>query len=340
MFKMEKNKPKTKLVIILILLVVAFVLMILLSFVIVVDNIMGNVVQIYETASPSVAAEPYLNEIVFEDANLRRKSVSIVSECESGNKECQVNEIYKHVVKNYNYYSDPRKEEFIQSPYETIDIGGGDCEDLTILLNSLLENIGIRTYLVLTENHAYSLACGIDINDLQKEIMSSLDEEEIADEIISLEANTAKYYGWEGEEVKIPVEIVYSIDSDEPIDVHVVPSSESLELWSEGESYIYYPSCSGNNLYRSSGSCKMDRLGGILIINENIDSAVVNVNIKIKYSTINLENFSTKYYTINSEQCIILDPSAGQYSYPGYESNTQGEKRAIDPLTKEYIILN
>ena len=47
------------------------------------------------------------------------------------------------------------------------EIGGGDCEDLTILLNSYLENLGIETYLVLTDNHAYTLACDIDPKKLK-----------------------------------------------------------------------------------------------------------------------------------------------------------------------------
>ena len=86
-------------------------------------------------------AAPYTNKIVFDDINLRTQAASIVSGCPSGDKECQINKLYRYVIENYDYYSDPRSGEFIQSPSETMKVKGGDCEDLTILLNSLLEFI-------------------------------------------------------------------------------------------------------------------------------------------------------------------------------------------------------
>jgi len=78
-----------------------------------------------------IRAEPYMNEIIFEDMTLRAQASSVVSECPSGDRECQINELYRFVIDDFSYYSDPRKEEFIQTPYETLDIHGGDCEDLT-----------------------------------------------------------------------------------------------------------------------------------------------------------------------------------------------------------------
>lgn len=86
-------------------------------------------------------AAPYINKIVFDDINLRTQAASIVRGCPSSDKECQINKLYRYVIENYDYYSDPRSGEFIQSPSETMKIKGGDCEDLTILLNSLLEFI-------------------------------------------------------------------------------------------------------------------------------------------------------------------------------------------------------
>ena len=61
-------------------------------------------------------AEPYISKIVFEDINLRAQAASIASGCPSGDKECQINKLYRYVVENYDYYSDPRSSEFIQSP--------------------------------------------------------------------------------------------------------------------------------------------------------------------------------------------------------------------------------
>jgi len=113
----------------------------------------------------------YFDKILFEDIQLRKYAVSIVENCSSGDRECQTIEIYSYVVKHYKYYDDPRFRDFIQSTEETIQLEGGDCEDLTILLNSLLENIGIKTYMVVTENHVYSLACNLNKQKLSNEIL-------------------------------------------------------------------------------------------------------------------------------------------------------------------------
>lgn len=132
-------------------------------------------------------AKPYLDEIVSDNIELRSYANSIVSDCQD--KECQINSIYRYIVENFNYLSDPVGVELIQTPQETIDIGGGDCEDLSILFISLLENIGIKAYLVLTDNHAYALAVDVDTDNLWKYIEQSFiefAEKEWGDEIRAL----------------------------------------------------------------------------------------------------------------------------------------------------------
>ena len=286
-------------------------------------------------------AEPYLCEIVTEDINLRTQAASIVSGCPSVDKECQLNELYRYVVENYDYYSDPRAREYIQSPQDTMKIKGGDCEDLTILLSSLLENLGIKTYLVLTEDHAYCLACGVNVGHLQEEIISSFNKEvTLCDETISLKPHAATYRGSDGKQSEYPLEVKYSIDSSGPVDIHVVPSSESLTLWSQGESYTYYPACSKEHVYRSSGGCLIDRRGGIIVINDNSNSVAVDIKLDVIYLVLDADTFSTSYYPINGEKCVILELTLGEDGYPGYDTNIVGEKVAIDPITKEYQYLN
>ena len=144
----------------------------------------------------------YYEKILFEDIQLREYAVSMVDTCTSGDKECQATEIYSYVVKNYNYYDDPRFRDFIQSVEETITLKGGDCEDLTILLNSLLENIGIKTYMVVTENHVYSLACGLDeqmpfegLNDDRVMKWYTVDNEQCV--VLDATAGSNSYVGYE-----------------------------------------------------------------------------------------------------------------------------------------------
>ena len=285
-------------------------------------------------------AEPCISKIVFDDINLRAQAASIASGCPSGDKECQINKLYRYVVENYDYYSDPRSSEFIQSPSETMKIKGGDCEDLTILLSSLLENLGIKTYIVLTEDHVYCLACDVNIDHLQEEIFFSLNKEETwGDETISVGPLAARYYGGDGEQLEYSFEIKYSIDSSDPVDIVVVPSSESLALWSQGESYTYYPACSKEGVYRTSGSCLMDRIGGIMIINYNEHRVAVDIKLDVVYLALDVDTFSIFYYSTNGAKCVILEPALGEYGYPGYDTNIVGEKVAIDPISKEYHYL-
>ncbi len=57
--------------------------------------------------------------------------------------------IFNSFIKNLTYTADPRATaEFVQYPEQTIDIKGGDCDDLSVCYASLLESIGIETALV------------------------------------------------------------------------------------------------------------------------------------------------------------------------------------------------
>lgn len=311
-------------------------------------------------------AKPYISKIAFEDINLRSRAASIVSSCPSGDKECQVNKLYRYVINNYNYYSDPRSREFIQSPAETMDIKGGDCEDLTILLNSLLENLGIKTYLVFTENHAYSLACGIDTDNLWKYIQESIITQFSKDfgqngdinvivengnlyvvdqksQAFALRAGNIWYYGGDGSKFTSPIKymnIKYEISSSRPLTIYVVPSRTDYELMSQGKTFTHYPSCQNQNVLRISDSCDaLTNRGGLIIENNNWYDATVDLDLKFYfyYSSYELiKDQKISYYQINNQDCIVLDSTVGEYGYPGYDAKLEGEKIAIDPVTKEY----
>ena len=313
-------------------------------------------------------AQPYLQKVALEDMGLRSYAASIASGCPSGEKECQLNKVYRHIVEGFNYYNDPRNKELIQTPYETIKIKGGDCEDLTILLNSLLENIGIKTYLVLTEQHAYSLACDINSEKLFPYIRKSIAEQISKDYSLSREIITEDedifelqqkqqafalksghifYYGNQEEQSLSNftdyLNIKYSVSSEKPIDVYVVPSLEDYELLRESEKFMRYPSCSHENILKIEDSCNyLDSYGGVILQNHNYEDTEIELSTKF-YFHYNLTDFFNEQkvwrYKLNNKDCVILDSTLGKYGYPGYNANITGEKIAIDPLTKEYLYL-
>ncbi len=332
--------------------------------------IIGIIIFWYPYSDSVTEAEPYIDPIETNNMEIRKQATSIVKDCPTNNKECFANEVYRYVVENFNYYPDPRMDELIQTPHETLDIKGGDCEDLTILLNSYLENLGVETYVVLTDTHAYSLACDINIDSLSeyiqesliKQIARDLGKEEDLDVIINkkeiyflnevnqefdLDEGEIYYYGGDGSKLEYPIEqldIEYSISSSEPVDIYIVPTQEDFNLLLDGETFMHYESCQNENIISISDNCKgLDKYGGIIIQNTDLEEDLtfsLNIKFYFKYSSDNilaefLENNKISYYNINGEKCIVLDATAGKYGYAGYDGNLEEEKIAINTITRE-----
>lgn len=62
------------------------------------------------------------------------------------------------VSNHIHYVSDPGDGlEYIKDPITTLIAGGGDCEDQTLLLCSMLESVGVTTYIAFTDEHVFAL---------------------------------------------------------------------------------------------------------------------------------------------------------------------------------------
>lgn len=65
--------------------------------------------------------------------------------------------LFQSVAKGLSYVSDPlASSDYVQFPIETIQVKGGDCDDLSVLFSALYESIGIETALV-----DYSASAGL-----------------------------------------------------------------------------------------------------------------------------------------------------------------------------------
>jgi hypothetical protein len=318
--------------------------------------LIGQIVEIepYEVR----LAKPYIDKIVIDDGELRELASAIVEDY--GEKEGEVNAIYRYIVENFMYIADPAYTESVQSPFETLDLEGGDCEDLAILACSLLENIGIKTYLVLTENHAYALVSGINSNNLWKYINKSLEEQFVedhnmvssVDETLQLGAGYVYYYGGDGRVfpieaatfgdsvVKIEsLEIDYSVTSSEPVNIYILPSKDEFDNLVQRKSFQHYPEYEEQGVYQAQATCEIPRYGGTAIQNPTSRDATVDLEVTFSYK-VYFEGLKITYYTIKDEQAIVLELTAGEYGYPGYSPIVEAEKRfAIDPITKEYFYL-
>jgi hypothetical protein len=63
----------------------------------------------------------------------------------SNSRKDPVSSLYEYVRMNFMCIEDPEGEEYIASPCETVLTGGGDCEDHSILLVSLLKAVGVES---------------------------------------------------------------------------------------------------------------------------------------------------------------------------------------------------
>jgi hypothetical protein len=303
-------------------------------------------------------ARPYIEKIVVADAELRQLATTIVRGYPD--KEGKVNAIYRYIVENFTYIADPEGRELIRTPFETLRLKGGDCEDLAILACSLLENIGIRTYLVFGEDHAYALVSGINPDNLWKYINKSLEEQFIEDhnmissidEIVRLRAGEVWYYGGDGRAfpieaarfghsvVKIEsLEVDYSVLSSAPVNIYILPSKDEFDNLVEGRRFRHYPDYQKQGVYQADAVCEIPRYGGIAIQNPTSRSATVHVRLTFSYK-VYFAGLKVTYYTLNGEQAIVLELTAGKYGYPGYSPIEAAERKfAIDPITKEYFYL-
>jgi hypothetical protein len=65
----------------------------------------------------------------------------------------------------------------------------------------------------------------------------------------------------------------------------------------------------------------------------------VDVRVTFSYK-VYFEGLKVTYYTLEGEQAVVLELTAGKYGYPGYSPLVEAERRfAIDPVTKEYFSL-
>lgn len=64
--------------------------------------------------------------------------------CQQRDEQCEIERIWDFVVLNFRYVYDPAEIDTFATSKESLLAGGGDCDDATILLCSLLGFVGFR----------------------------------------------------------------------------------------------------------------------------------------------------------------------------------------------------
>ena len=78
-------------------------------------------------------------------AYIRGLAIKITNDagCKTKEFRCEAKAIFEWVRDNVKWIRDTRGFETLQYPYRTLAFGGGDCDDLTVLLCALALSIGI-----------------------------------------------------------------------------------------------------------------------------------------------------------------------------------------------------
>lgn len=120
----------------------------------------------------------------------------------------EVKALYDYTIQNVRYTLDPKDLELFQSPSRSLEMGIGDCDDLTILLGTLLTHAGYPVQIRVigmrhsnTFSHVY-LRVGIPPNSPRKWI--SLDP-----------SREDKPMGWEFPAHKVGLHREYAVDDQE-----------------------------------------------------------------------------------------------------------------------------
>ena len=71
-----------------------------------------------------------------------------VKSCNSGERICHAKAMFYFVRNNFEYVSDPTSYEYVKTARESLVSGGGDCDDGSVLVASLLDAVGIKTRFV------------------------------------------------------------------------------------------------------------------------------------------------------------------------------------------------
>lgn len=100
----------------------------------------------------------YLSRIDYHNEQINILATRLVADS-NDDEVIKTQAILDFVSNDIRYISDPGDGvEFAKDPVSTLVAGGGDCEDQTLLLCSMLETVGVKTYIAFTDDHVFALA--------------------------------------------------------------------------------------------------------------------------------------------------------------------------------------
>ena len=99
----------------------------------------------------------YMGKVDYRDPQINIVATRNVADSDDDELK-KTRALLQFVSDEIHYVSDPDDGfEHAKTPITTLIAGGGDCEDQTLLLCSLLESVGVKTYVAFTDDHVFAL---------------------------------------------------------------------------------------------------------------------------------------------------------------------------------------
>ena len=98
----------------------------------------------------------YLNRIEYRNEQINTLASKMVARTQDDDLRKTII-LLNFVSNDIQYLSDPDGLEYAKNPINTLIAGAGDCEDQALLLCSLLESVGVKTYMAFTDDHVFVL---------------------------------------------------------------------------------------------------------------------------------------------------------------------------------------
>jgi len=99
----------------------------------------------------------YLNKIDYRNEQINLLALKKVARSNDDDLT-KATALLAFVSRDIRYISDPDDGlEYAKDPFTTLIAGAGDCEDQSLLLCSLLESVGVKTYMAFSDHHVFIL---------------------------------------------------------------------------------------------------------------------------------------------------------------------------------------
>ncbi len=287
-------------------------------------------------------AVPYVENVDIKNEYFKNLARELTKDCPDQDRNCLIFKAYRYVVKNLRYIHDRvgiGQEDQIISPLNTIKRGGGDCEDLTGVLNSILSALNVPNYVVLTHRHAYSLACGIDAEKMNALIINGLVKESVTEKKVTLKGQSVVWYSTSFNN-RLDKSTVLNLTSDSPIDFYFVPNTRDYRNLYNNRPIALVNDCFAKNTKSIAGKrcATTNKDIHLMFYNPLKKPAKVNFRAVTKYYAFSGDRPKLSLITHKNEKCILLEATLDDSGYPGFANQRGRENLAINPKSWEWFI--